>query len=84
MINKLQERSLKIILNGIIQVVLMKCLKHYVVCNYHRNIQTLLIEAFKIKNELAPPIMESMFNSKFNTYNLRNFQEFKMDRKGTV
>ena len=37
-----------------------------------------------MKNELAPPIMESISNKRFNTYNLRNFQEFTAERKRTV
>ena len=37
-----------------------------------------------MKNELAPPIMESILNKRFNTYNLRNFQEFATERKRTV
>ena len=53
-------------------------------CNYHKNIQTLLIKVFKMKNELARPVMKSTLNKKFNTYDLRNFQELKMDRKEMV
>ena len=34
-----------------------------------------------MKNELAPPIMESILKKRFNTYNLRNFQEFATERK---
>ena len=45
---------------------------------------SLLIEIFKMKNELAPPIMGSILNKRFNTYNLRNFQEFATERKRTV
>ena len=37
-----------------------------------------------MKNELAPPIMESILKKRFNTYNLRNFQEFATERKRTV
>ena len=37
-----------------------------------------------MKNELAPPIMELISNKRFNTYNLRNFQEFATERKRTV
>ena len=44
----------------------------------------MLIEVFKMKNELAPPIMEPILNKRFNTYNLRNFQEFATERKRTV
>ena len=41
----------------------------------------LLTKVFKMKNGLAPPIMKSVLNKRFNTYNLRNFQEFATERK---
>ena len=53
-------------------------------CNHHRNIQTLMIEIYKMKNNLNPPIMDNMFERRNNTYNLRNFQEFATKRKRTV
>ena len=53
-------------------------------CNHHRNIQTLMIEIFKMKNNLNPPIMGFMFERRNNPYNLRNFQEFATKRKRTV
>ena len=53
------------------------------ISNHHRNIQAFLTEVFKMKNELAPPIMESILNKRFNTYNLKNFQDFVTERKRT-
>ena len=53
-------------------------------CNHHRNIQTLMIEIFKMKNNLNPPIMGFRFERRNNPYNLRNFQEFTTKRKRTV
>ena len=50
----------------------------------HRNIQTLMIELFKIKYDLAPPNMDSMSNQRTNCYNFRNLQEFQSERKKTV
>ena len=38
----------------------------------------------KIKNELVPPIMDSLFERRNESYNLRNFQEFLTERKRTV
>ena len=43
-----------------------------------------MTEMFKIKNELAPPIMDSMSERRNESYNLRNFQEFLIERKITV
>ena len=52
--------------------------------NHHRNIQTLMIEIYKINSNLNPPIMDFMFERRNNTYNLRNFQDFTTKRKRTV
>ena len=54
------------------------------VSNHHRNIQTLLIEIFKIKKGFAPPIMGSTLKGRNNTCIVRNFQEFETERKRTV
>ena len=54
------------------------------ICSHHRNIQSLVTEMFKIKNELPPPIMDSMFERRNESYNLPNFQEFLTERKRTV
>ena len=51
--------------------------------NHYRNIQTLLIEIFKIKKGFAPPIMGSILKKRKNTY-VRNFQEFETERKRTI
>ena len=44
----------------------------------------LVIELYKIKNELASPIMDSMLNKRNITYNFRNLQEFQSEIKRTV
>ena len=36
------------------------------------------------ENKLAAPVMESILNEIFNTYNPRNFQEFATERKRTI
>ena len=85
MINKLHERSLRIIRNGYSSDFNILLENNNDIYNHHRNIQTLLIEnVFKMKNGLALPIMESILNKRFNTYNQRNFQEFATERKRTV
>ena len=78
MINKLHERSLRIVLNDYSSNF------NILLINNNDISKALLIEVFKMKNELAPPIMESILNKRFNTYNLRNFQEFATERKRTV
>ena len=38
-------------------------------CNHHKNIQTLTVEIYKIKNNLNPPIMDFMFERSNDAYN---------------
>ena len=84
MINKVHERALRALLNDH-ESDFEKLLHIYNdVCNHHGNIQTLLIEIFKIKKGFAPPIMESILKGRNNTYNVRNFQEFETERRRTV
>ena len=42
-----------------------------------------MIEPFKIKYDLAPPIMNSMLNRRAICCNVRNLQEFQSERKRT-
>ena len=81
MINKLHERSIKVILNDYSSNFNILLENNNDISNHHRNIQALLIEIFKLKNELAPLIMEPTLNKRFNTYNLRNLQGLAMERK---
>ena len=46
--------------------------------------QILIIEIYKMKNNLNPPIMNFTFERRNKTYNLRNFQVFATKRKRTV
>ena len=67
MINKIHERALQLILTANtsdFDTLLQNS-------NHHRNIQTLMVEIYKIKNNLNPPIMDFMFEKKNN---LRNAQ----------
>ena len=84
MINKLHERALRMILNDHESDFETLLQNNNDVCNQHRNIQTLLIEIFKIKKGFAPPIMGSILKGRNNTYNVRSFQEFEAERKRTV
>ena len=38
----------------------------------HRNLQKLATEMFKIKNNIAPTLMQELFLTNENKYNLRN------------
>ena len=84
MINKVHERALRVILSEDKSNFesLLQNNKH--MYSHHKNIQSHMIEMFKIKNELAPPIVNSMFKRRNESYNLRNFQYFLTERKRTV
>ena len=84
MINKIHERTLRLILNDHTSNTDTLLQNNNDTCNHHRNIQTLMAEIYKIKNNLNPPVMDFIFERRNNTYNLRNFQEFAMKRKRTV
>ena len=43
-----------------------------------------MIEMFKTKNQLAPSIIDSVFERRNEFYNLHNFQELLTERKRTL
>ena len=47
---------------------------------HYRNIQVLVTELFKVKNNVAPEIMKELFAPKMNHYDLRNNSSFKKRR----
>ena len=67
-----------------IQLILIQYYKTNDTSNHHRNIQTLMVEIYKIKKNLSLPIMDFMFEKRNNTYNLRNFREHATKRKRIV
>ena len=84
MINNIHKRALRIVLsdhNSDFETMLRNFND---ITIHHRNIQTLMIELFKIKYDRPPPIMDSMLNRRTICYNFRNLQEFQSERKITV
>ena len=84
MINKIHVRALRLILNDHTSDFDTLLQNNNGACKHHRNIQTLMIEIYKMKNNLNAPIIDKMFERRNKTYNLRNFQEFARKRKRTV
>ena len=84
MINKIHERALRLTLNDHTSDFDTLLQNSNDTCNHHRNIQTLMTEIYKMKNNLNPSIMDNTFERRNNTYNLRNFQEFVTKTKRTV
>ena len=60
MVNKVHERALRVILNDHESNFETLLQNNNGVCNHHRNIQTLLIEFFKIEKVFAFPILGSI------------------------
>ena len=81
MINTLHERALGIALKDYISDFFwgITSQKQWI-SSHHRNIQMLMIELYKIKNEVAPPITYSMLNRRNAICNFRNLQEFQLQR----
>ena len=51
---------------------------------HHRNIHTLAIELYKIKNNMAPPIRNTIFLMRENNHNLRSESCFKGGNVKTI
>ena len=84
MINKIHETTLRIVLSNHISDFETMLRNINDITIHHRNIQTLMIELFKIKHDLAHSIMDSVLNNITICYNYRNLQEFYSERKRTV
>ena len=84
MINKLQVRALRIISDdqkSNFQDLISKC-KEYTI--HQRNLQILIIEKYKIINDIASPIRNSFFLSRENVHNIWNFQILSYSTKETL
>ena len=84
MINKLHERALRRVLKDRVSDFQALLRKSNNISCHRRNIQMFMIELYKIKNEFAPLILNSMLNKKNITYNFRNLEEFQSERKRNV
>ena len=49
-----------------------------------RNVEVLMVEAFKMINGFAPPIIEDFFLFHKNTHNIRNFEMISNESKNTT
>ena len=78
MINRVHERALRVTLGDDLSDYESLLQNNRDIRSHHKNIQNLMIEMFKIKNKLAPPIKNSMFERRNN---LGDFQEFLTEKK---
>ena len=51
---------------------------------HHRNLQKLATEMYKVKNNLSPSFMKSIFPLSRNAYNLHDDHDFKTENIRTV
>ena len=51
---------------------------------HHRNIQTLAVEMFKVKNNLSPKIIQDLFKLRNDLPNIRSSNEFCLPTPHTV
>ena len=80
-LNKLHEKALRLVLYDHVSDFDALLRKNNNISCHHRNIQMLMNELYKIKNELAPPIMDTMLNRRNITFNFRNLQSFGQKEK---
>ena len=75
-INQLHKHSLRIVYKNSISSFHELLQKDHSFTIHHRNIQSLAIELYKIKENLSNEIMSSIFPSRLITYNLQTQSDF--------
>ena len=83
LINKVHERSLKIVSGdnySSFKSLLSKCKE---ITIYQENLQVVMAETYKIINGISPPIMEKKFILQESTHNVRNFLEISNKNRKT-
>ena len=84
LINKFQERSLRLITNDKTSTFEHLLQANNEITTHQRNLQVLMVEVFKIINGFAPPMMEDFFLFCENAHNIRNFQIISNESKKSI
>ena len=82
-INHIHERALRIVYKGNKSSFEELLRKGKSFCIHHRNIQSLAIDLFKVKNNLSNRIMCDIFETRNFNYNLRSQTDFVRTRVNT-
>ena len=83
-INKIQERSLRIVYKDYISSFNELLAIDNSVTVHQKNLQKLMVEIFKVKNGYAPTIIKNLFEMVDISYNLRNDMKIKSQNVHTV
>ena len=84
LINKVHKRALQIIHNDTQSSFEDLLIINNEMTIHNNNIQKLMIEFFKILNDMSTPILKDFFELRENSHNVRNFQVIKNDLIKTV
>ena len=83
-VNNVQERALHITYNDQLTNFKSLLLNHNEITIHQRNLQVLMTEIYEIINQIALPIMSSLFEIRENTHNTRYFQVLSNESSRTV
>ena len=83
-INKIQERALRIIYKDTESTYSELLEKDCAVTIHTKNLQLLMTEIYKTRNDLNPSFMQEIFCENQSHYNLRNNVEFVQPRVRSV
>ena len=84
LINKVHKRGLGLTYRDEIKDFQQLMREQNEITIHQSNLQVLMTEVYKIVNGIAPPIMNSLFQFRCNTNNIRNFQEIFTKNRKTV
>ena len=83
-LNNIHERALRLIYNDYEKSFNSILTENNLKTIHQKNLEFLAIKIYKFQNGLSQPIMNDIFFSRQNIYNLRKFQELSTSTKNTV